>query len=116
MALNVETVGAVRVITLEGRLVTEIAQDLKGQFGAYLAGTPGPTLIDMSGVRYISSYLVGVFVELRSSLAARGFALHFAGMDPRHRLVLKVSGLEDLFRFHASRAEGVAALAAAPTV
>src|ERR1700686_1489618 len=106
MALNIEIVGEVHVVTLEGKLVTDIALDLKTQFDAYVAGTPGPMLIDMSGVRYISSYLIGVFVELRSKLSARGFALQFAGMDPRHRLVLKVSGLDELFHYHASRAEG----------
>lgn len=114
MPLDIETVGGVRVVTLEGKLVTETAQDLKTQFDAYVAGAPGPTLIDMSGVRYISSYLVGVFVELRSKLSAKGCALHFAGMDPRHRLVLKVSGLEDLFDHHATRADGIAVLSAAP--
>ncbi len=114
MALDIETVGGVRVITLEGRVLTEIAQDLKPRFDEYAAGTPGPTLIDMSGVRYVSSYLVGVLVDLHSRLSAGGFPMHFAGMDPRHRLVLKVSGLEDLFHFHESRAQGVAALSGGP--
>ena len=101
-----------RVITLEGKLGTEIAQDLKTEFDAYLAGSPGPTLLDMSQVRYISSYLVGVLVDMRSRLAARGYALHFAGIDARHRLVLTISGLDELFGYHAERAEGIAALAA----
>ena len=114
MALNVETVGTVQVVTLEGKLVTDVAQDLKTEFDAYVGGTPGPTLLDMSAVRYISSYLVGVLVALRSRLSERGFNLHFAGLDSKHRLVLKVSGLDDLFRYHATRAEGIAALAAMP--
>jgi anti-anti-sigma factor len=114
MALDIETVGTVRVITLEGRILTEIAQDLKPQFDAYTASTPGPTLIDMSGVRYVSSYLVGVLVDLNSTLSAKGLSMHFSGMDPRHRLVLKVSGLDNLFRFHESRAQGIAALSAGP--
>jgi anti-anti-sigma factor len=114
MALNVETVGAVKVVTLEGRLATEIAQDLKGEFETYVAETPGPTLLDMSGVKYISSYLVGVLVALRTRLSERGFNLEFAGLDSKHRFVLKVSGLDELFRYHETRAEGIAALAASP--
>jgi anti-anti-sigma factor len=114
MVLDIETVGTVRVITLEGRVLTEIAQDLKPRFDEYAAGTPGPTLIDMSAVRYVSSYLVGVLVDLNSSLSAKGFAMHFAGMDPRHRLVLKISGLDGLFHFHESRAQGIAALSTRP--
>lgn len=114
MALNVENVGAVRVVTLEGKIATEIAQDLKAEFDAYAAETPGPTLLDMSNVRYLSSYLVGVLVALRSRLSEMGFTLHFAGLDARHRLVLKVSGLEELFQYHATRAEGIAVLEATP--
>ena len=114
MALNVETVGAVRVVTLEGKLATDVAQDLKTEFDAYVAGAPGPTLLDMSGVKYISSYLLGVLVALRSRLSERGFGLHFAGLDQKHRFVLKVSGLEDLFFYHVTRAEGIAALTAKP--
>jgi anti-anti-sigma factor len=111
MALNVEIAGVVSVITLEGKLVTEAAQELKPQFEAYVGGAPGPTLLDMSAVLYISSYLVGVLVDLRSRLSAKGFAVHFAGLDPRHRLVLQVSGLADLFQYHATRVDGIAALA-----
>ena len=111
MPFNLETAGAVRVITLEGKLATEVAQDLKPKFDAYVVETPGPTLLDMSAVLYISSYLVGVLVDLRSRLSAKGFEVHLAGLDPRHRLVLQVSGLADLFRYHATRADGIAALA-----
>lgn len=110
MALNVETVGQVRVVALEGKLVTETAQDLKTEFETYATTTPGPTLLDMSGVRYMSSYLVGVLVALRTRLSERGFALHVAGLDARHLLVLKVSALDQLFHCHATRAEGIAAL------
>ncbi|MGA7991852.1 MAG: STAS domain-containing protein [Thermoanaerobaculia bacterium] len=113
MTLNVESVGQVRVMTLEGKLATDIAQDLKTEFDAYVAGSPGPTLLDMSGVRYISSYLVGVLVDLRSRLSQKGFELHFAGLDAKHHLVLKVSALDGLFRYHDTREEGIAALAAA---
>jgi hypothetical protein len=35
-------------------------------------------------------------------------------MDPRHRLDLKISGLDGLFHFHESRAQGIAALSTGP--
>ena len=111
MPLKIETVGTVRVLTLEGKLVTEIAQDLKVEFDTYADGNPGPTLLDMSDVRYVSSYLVGVLVTFRSRQFQRGFEVHLAGLDPRHRLVLQIAGLDGLFQYHATRAEGIAALA-----
>ena len=111
MALTVENVGVVRVVTLEGRIVTEAAQDLKRDFDAYAEGDAGPTLLDMGAVLYVCSYLVGVLVALRSRLSARGFPVAFAGLDPKHRFVLRVAGLEELFEYHATREEGIAALA-----
>ncbi len=112
MPLNIDQEGAVRVLTLDGKIMTTEALDLKPQFDAYLGGSPGPTLVDMSRVRYFSSYLVGLLIALRSGLAERNFPIHFAGLDPKHRLVFKVSGLEDLFQYHETRAAGVSALSA----
>ena len=112
MPLNIETVGAVRVVTLEGKLVTESALGLRSEFEEYAGGSPGPTLLDMTAVKYFSSYLVGVLVVLRTRLAEKGLALHFAGMDSKQRLVLRISGLESLFEYHATRDDGIAALEA----
>ena len=114
MTLIIETVGPVRVVTLEGKLVTEAAQDLKHEFDAFAREAPGPTLLEVSGVKYISSYLVGVFVAFRTRLAGQGASVHFAGLESRHRLVLRMSGLERLFEYHETREEGIAALASNP--
>ena len=112
MALKVENLDDVRVVTLEGRLVTEVAQNLFAEFNEYVEGSPGTTLLDMTGVRYMGSFLVGVLVNLRTGLSKRGFALHVAGLESRNRLVLRVAGLEGLFDFHLTREEGLASLGA----
>ena len=96
------------------KLATETAQDLKHEFDSFARDTPGPTLLEVSGVKYISSYLVGVLVALRTRLSHKGFSVHFAGLESRHRLVLRVSGLERLFEYHATREEGIAALSSNP--
>ena len=71
MALIVERLGELQVVTLEGRLATDVAQELKNEFEAYAEGTPGPTLLDMTGVKHKSSYLVGILVALRTHLSKR---------------------------------------------
>lgn len=115
MSLNVETVGSVNVVTLEGRLVTEVAQQLKGDFDDLAARMPAVTVLDMSRVGFMSSYLVGVLVALYTRLAEKGLSVHLAGLDARQRLVLKVSDLERYFTFHDNREEALAALGVSST-
>jgi hypothetical protein len=40
VAIELERIGDVNVITLSGRIVTEVAQDLKSELDAYAAGEP----------------------------------------------------------------------------
>jgi anti-anti-sigma factor len=108
--LAIERVGRVTVLTLQGRLVTEQALELKPKLDTYAAGRPGDTLLDMSRVVYFSSYLVGVLVSLRSTLHEQGAKCHLVGLDPKARFVLKVSALEDLFTYHATREEALSAM------
>ena len=112
MPLNIDTVGSVRVVTLEGKLATEVSQQLKTEFDELIDRSPGPMLLDMSSVKFVSSYFVGVLVATRGRLAEQRMPLHLAGLDPRHRLVLRISALEGLFNYHATREDGIAALEA----
>ena len=108
--LSIEKVGRVNVLTLQGRLLTEQAQELKPRIDAYAAGSPGDTLLDMSRVGYFSSYLVGILVSLRTKLHEQRATLHLAGLDAKVRLVLKVSALEELFTYHENREEALSAM------
>jgi anti-anti-sigma factor len=108
MALSIERVNGIGVVTLEGRLVTEVAQSLKPQLDEYVTGRPGNTVLDMTGVAYVGSYLIGILVTLRTRLGEQGSRLHLAAVDPKIRFVLQCSGLEPLFTYHASRDEALA--------
>jgi len=57
----------------------------------------GTAVLDLSGVDYLSSAGVRVFVTLFKSLNAQGGRLLFAGMQDYCREVLKISGLEPFF-------------------
>ena len=112
MSLTVESIDGVRVVTFEGRLVTEVAQSLKPMLDEYAAGRPGDTVLDMSAVPYVCSYLIGILVSLRTRLGEQGASVALAALDPKIRFILQVSGLEGLFSYHASRNEAIAHLRA----
>jgi anti-anti-sigma factor len=79
MALQMRRVGKVTVIVLSGKLNTEAAQDLKRKLNDYCDRSPGHSLLDMSEVNYVSSYLIGVLVACHEKLKASGSELHLAG-------------------------------------
>jgi anti-anti-sigma factor len=92
MALQMRRVGKVTVIVLSGKLNTEAAQDLKRELNDYCDRSPGHSLLDMSEVNYVSSYLIGVLVACHEKLKASGSELHLAGVDPKLRMVLESPG------------------------
>jgi len=108
MPLQIQNLEKVTLIVLSGRLKTEVAQELKDELYSYWDSNPGHTLIDMSEVTYVSSYLIGVLVGCHKKLKASGSELHLVGLNPTFRTVLEVSGLTDVFPRHETREEGIA--------
>ncbi|HEV8232489.1 MAG TPA: STAS domain-containing protein [Thermoanaerobaculia bacterium] len=107
MELKTEKLGNVTVITLSGKLITEASQDLKDGLYAHCESGPGHMLIDMKDVSYVSSYLIGVLVGCHKLLKKSGCDLHLSGLSPQLRMVLKVSGLTEIFPNHETREEGL---------
>ena len=87
---------------------TEAARDLKQDLYDYCDSNPGHTLLDMSGVGFVSSYLIGILVACHKMLKGSGGELHLAGLDSRLRTVLDVAGLTEVFPQHEARQAGVA--------
>jgi anti-anti-sigma factor len=108
MPIQIQSLEKVTLIVLSGRLKTEVAQELKDELYSYCDSNPGHTLIDMSEVTYVSSYLIGVLVGCHKKLKASGSELHLVGLNPTFRTVLEVSGLTDVFPRHETREEGIA--------
>lgn len=109
MSLEVERIGNVNVIRLSGKIITDVAREMKTDFDAYEAGA-ADTLVNMQGVDYMSSYLIGLLMACYKRAATAGRRFELAGANPRIRLVLNVSALDSVLRCHASCEEGLKSL------
>lgn len=109
MSLEIDRVGHVNVIRLSGKILTEVAQEMKTEFDSYDAGSHD-TLVDMQNVEYVSSYLIGILVACYKRAASAGQRFELSGVSPKIRLVLSVSSLDSVLRCHATLEEGLKSL------
>ena len=63
---------------------------------AALARVSGSTVIDCSGLDYISSAGLGVLILTYRRLSATGHGLRLTGLQPRVRSIFRMANLEEL--------------------
>jgi len=91
--------GAVEVLTVHADDVTEA--DLIGHLGADLrcaidAGGADAFVLDLSGVRFLTSAALGMLINIHAHLADRGCRVALAGAAGNVARVLKHARLEEL--------------------
>ena len=90
--------GAV-VVSLTGELDLYNAEEVRTALLDACAGEPELLVVDLEEVRFLDSTALGVLIEARSRLPARGgFRLAAPGLEARR--ALEVSGLDRHFLVH----------------
>ena len=107
--------GAVEVLTVHADDVTEA--DLIGCLGVDLrraidAGAADAFVLDLSGVRFLTSAALGMFINIHAHLADRGCRLALAGATGNVARVLKQARLEELMPVCPTVPDAVAAVRA----
>jgi anti-sigma B factor antagonist len=98
---NVSERGGSVIVELAGELDLYNAEELRSALHDAAARQPARLVIDLSGVEFIDSTALGVFIEVRRRLEnRRAFLLAAAGRDVRR--TLEVSGLDRHFGVHDS--------------
>jgi anti-anti-sigma factor len=113
LAIAQEQDGAIRVLTLNGRLDTETAADLELNLQDLLGAGERNFLIDLAGIGYVSSAGLRVLLGLAKQLDGGRGNLRLCGLSAAVRQVFDVAGFGKLFAIFANRD---AALGAAPKV
>ena len=103
--VRVEQDADVTVVTfLTGRIREEHSDQFDEQVVRASERFPSPkVLLDFSGVRFLSSSILGKLVKLNARLAARGGELRLASLDKRIAEVFKLTNLDRIFSIHPSR-------------
>lgn len=87
------TEGPDGAVLLSGRL--DASQVQKAKDG--LAGLDGPSILDFSGLEYISSAGIGVILATYKRLHDAGHSLRLVNMTDRIRNVFQYAGLDRVF-------------------
>ena len=109
MDIQIKTVDAVTVVELEGRLDGNAAHDIQDQV-LPLMDAECRVLVDMSGVEYMSSAGLRVLLLLYRQIEGTAGAVILAGLHPRIRDVMEMTGFLDFFMVVDTPEEGVQAL------
>ncbi len=114
ISLTSETLGKITLIRMSGRL------DAHGSMQAEPLLQPIPAsatvVLDLSGVDYLSSGGLRIFVALYKKLGTQGGRLTMAALQPYCREVLRVSGMEQLFSMSDTLEEAMAGLGEAAEI
>jgi len=108
-----EQQGAIRILTLTGRLDTETASDLELTLQDLRAAGERNFLIDLTGIGYVSSAGLRVLLGLAKQLDGGKGNLRLCGLSVAVRQVFDVAGFGKLFAIYPNRD---AALGDAPKV
>lgn len=98
------------VIELQGRLDTATSADFDFAVEAH-ADKPSRVLIDLSGIAYVSSAGLRVFLMLAKKLQKVQGKLVLCGMSAGVREVFDIAGFSRILAIQPDRAAGLAALA-----
>jgi anti-anti-sigma factor len=93
------------------RLDSDPVNRLRNEVDARLRTPARPDLVvDLSGVDFAGSSVLGIFVGIRRAFQARKGRVVFCRVEANVREVFRASNLEALFRFADDRAEAMAIL------
>ena len=85
------------IAILEGRLDTSVSEDVEQKMSPLLNCTDKDIVIDCTGLTYISSSGLRIFLAIVKSAKAKNKPVYIKGMSVNIRSVLAMAGLLNLF-------------------
>ena len=114
MEINVTSLGEQLVkVTLIGRLDTQGVDRVETQFIAHLVPDRNNTIIDMSGVDFVSSMGIRMLVSAAKSLRTRQAKLALYGAQTRVLQIFQAVSLQQIMPICPTEADALAAVAPA---
>lgn len=93
MKVTRETVGGVCLLRLDGKLEIHTVPVVLDSLDALMAENKTSIVLDMSRVKFISSYGIGVLMTASKNVGERGGRLKLCGLPPEVKVPLEITGL-----------------------
>jgi anti-sigma B factor antagonist len=112
LTIREETVAGVRVVHLSGYLDGHTCAELDRHLAPLLKSGAHRVVMELSGLGYIASAGVGVFINAQHHLEKSGGNLQLVNPGTSVKEIFAILGLESLFVIHPTLAAGLAAAGA----
>lgn len=109
MSLKVEDQKGVKVVKLEGKLDVNLSISVESELEKFVEAGDLFMVFDLSGVEYLSSSGLRVFISIMRKLKEKNGKLVLACVPEIVKKIFKTVELEDLFEVYDSISEAVAA-------
>lgn len=107
MAFQVERVGEVLVVDIDGQLIVGNRQEFKQRVLEEVERGERRFLVDFSRAGYVDSSGLGVLVSLSKKVREQGGELRLSGLNEDLRTLFELTKLDTLFRIAETRDEGI---------
>lgn len=101
--LSIENIGDITVVNFVEKRLNEVSAEALRKELALLVGQNRKIILNMHGVNYITSTILGVFVCLRSKLKGISGDLAICNADPQIKDIFKATALNKLFNMEESQ-------------
>lgn len=109
LQINEGNLGPVRILRLQGYLDGHTFVDLERRLDALFKDGGGRVVVELSGLSYIASAGVGVFINSQHQVRKLGGSLQLVNPAPTVREVFGILGLEAIFTIHQTLDQGIKA-------
>lgn len=94
-------------IALNGTLDAPSTMGIEDEFRARTLESGGHVIVDLSGVNYMSSYGLRMFLVAAKALHNAGGALHLAGPNQNVLQVIQMAGYDTMFPVYETAEEAI---------
>lgn len=108
MGIHVEDRNNVKVIKFEGKLDLSLSISIETELDKFISEGTIYMMFDLSGVEYLSSSGLRVFIVFMRSLKEKGGKLVLACVPDTVKKIFKTVELDDLFEVYDSVSDGLA--------
>lgn len=103
MTIETETIDSVSVAKLGGHVDTLNAAELEGSLLALAESGPKQLLVDCTGLEYINSAGLRVFLLVAKRMESNGGRCAFCGLSPNVKLVFETIGFDRILTVYDTR-------------
>jgi anti-anti-sigma factor len=93
------------ILTFDGDLDIALRDVVRAQIDQ-TEGRGGDIGLDLSGVPYMDTTIIALFVRLKNELASQGRSVRVLATSPQVRKILTLAGLADFFALNGEHAVG----------